>query len=64
MSINYVYTVREVATVLKVSTKTVYGLIHDQQLKCIHVRGQIRVTTEQLIEYLKGGGNSEKRNSR
>ena len=63
MSDNFVYTVREVATVLKVSEKTVYNLIHSQELKCIRVRGQIRVTTEQLQEYLKGGGNSEKRNS-
>lgn len=50
----HVYTVRDVSLLLKVSTKTVYGLIHDQQLKCIRVRGQIRITSEQLTNYLKG----------
>lgn len=59
-----VYTVREVASIIKVSDKTVYGLIHDQQLKCIWVRGQIRITSEQLDAYLQGGSNNEKRNER
>lgn len=58
MRTNYVYTVRDVATFLRVSTKTVYGLIHDQQLKCIWVRGQIRVTPEQLKDYLEGGNGA------
>lgn len=55
VGVDCVYTVREVATVLKVSEKTVYNLIHSQELSCIRVRGQIRITSKQLIEYLKGG---------
>lgn len=50
-----VYTVREVASILKVSEKTVYSLIRDQELSCIWVRGQIRITSTQLNGYLKGG---------
>lgn len=55
MSTKYVYTVREVATILRVSEKTVYSLIHSQELACKWVRGQIRITSEQLNDYLKGG---------
>ena len=51
-----VYTVSEVAEVLKVSTKTVYNMIHDDQLFAIRVRGQIRITSYALDEYLSRGG--------
>ena len=51
----YVYTVKEVALELKVSEKTVYNLIHDQQIECIRVRGQIRITSKALNDFLKGG---------
>ena len=60
----YVYSVKDVAQKLKVSDKTVYGLIHDQQLKCIWVRGQIRITSEQLDAYLRGGMDNERSNER
>lgn len=50
-----VYTVDEVASRLKVSTKTVYTLIHEQQLKCIRVRGRIRIPSKALDDYVEGG---------
>lgn len=64
MRMNCVYTVREVASILKVSEKTVYGLIHDREIKCIRVRGQIRITSEQLNNFLKGDSVYEERNTR
>lgn len=51
----YIYNVADVACILKVSTKTVYKLIHGQELNCVWIRGQIRITSEQLSDYLKGG---------
>ena len=56
---NCVYTIREIAKILKVSEKTVYGLVHDNEIKCIRVRGQIRITSEQLDYYLKGDTNND-----
>ena len=54
-----VYTVKEIAEMLKVSEKTVYSLVRDQLLECFWVRGQIRITSEQLHEYLRGGNVGE-----
>ena len=59
-----VYNVKDVAGILKVSEKTVYGLIHDQQINCIWVRGQIRITSAQLCDYLKGGVKNAGEDSR
>ena len=53
-----VYTVRDVAAILKVSEKTVYKLIQDQKLEVVQVRGQYRVTSGQLEDYLRGGANN------
>lgn len=64
MSKNIVYTVKDVASILKVSQKTVYALIREQGLKCVRVRGQIRITSEQLDDYLKGGLHNEEGNKR
>lgn len=58
MSTNRVYKVPEVAEKLRVSTKTVYGLIRDKQLECLWVRGQIRITQEQLDDFMQGGSSS------
>ena len=52
-----VYTAREVAALLRVSSKTVYNLIHDGDLEAIWVRGQIRITSQALERYLEGGPN-------
>lgn len=59
-----VYTVKDMAEILRVSEKTVYGLIHDQKIECVWVRGQIRVTSEQLAYYLQGGADNARRNKR
>lgn len=55
MSGNWVYTVDEVAARLKVSAKTVYTLIHEQQLQYIRVRGRIRIPAKALEDYIEGG---------
>lgn len=53
-----VYTVTDIAKILKVSTKTVYRLVQEQELPCIRVRGQIRITAMALDDYLRGGNCS------
>lgn len=58
-----VYTVKEVAGKLKVSEKTVYTMVRDCEMECIHVRGQIRITAEQLDSYLGGCTNGEETKS-
>lgn len=50
-----VYTVQQVAEILQVSTKTIYQIVKDGDLKCIYVRGQIRITSTVLEHYLQGG---------
>ena len=52
-----VYTVKEVAVLMKVSNKTVYKMIHDDTLHGIRVRGQIRITLQALQNYLEGGND-------
>ena len=54
-----VYTVPEIAQILRISTKTTYQLIKEGDLPAIRVRGQIRITSEALAEYMKGGKNEE-----
>lgn len=54
-----VYTVAEIARILKISEKTVYRLIRDQELPYIRVRGQIRITAIALDCYLQGGIRNE-----
>lgn len=62
MENNCVYTIRDVASILKVSPKTVYGIVRDKEIEYIRVRGQIRITSEQLERYLRGGtSNANKR---
>lgn len=48
-----VYTVEEVASILKVSPHTVRTLIKEGKIKSIRVGVQIRVTQEALNEFLK-----------
>lgn len=54
-----VYTVQDVAEILKVSTKTVYKLLKEGDLKSIKVRGQFRVPSSALDNYLKGGSTHD-----
>jgi excisionase family DNA binding protein len=48
-----VYTVEEVAKILKVSTATVRRMIDDGELKAIRIRGQIRIRKEDLDKLLE-----------
>lgn len=50
-----VYTVTEVADILKVSNKTVYNIIHAGDLHAVWVRGQVRITSQALEHFLEGG---------
>lgn len=59
MRVECVYTVSEVATVLKVSSKTVYKIIRNGDLKVIRVRGQIRITSQELNQFLGGSNGQE-----
>ena len=53
------YTVKEIARILRVSEKTAYKLIRDQELPHLRVRGQIRITAKALDIYLQGGMQNE-----
>lgn len=55
-----VYTVAEVADILRVSTKTVYQLVKAGDIAAVRVRGQIRVTDAALLKYLEGDTADEK----
>ena len=50
-----VFTVTEIANILMVSERTVYKMVHDGTLPVIWVRGQIRITSEELDKFLLGG---------
>lgn len=49
-----VYTVSEVARILRVSPRTVYKIIQAGELQAIRVRGQYRITADALQIYLQG----------
>lgn len=59
-----VYSVKQVAEILQVSSKTVYQIIKDGDIDKIQVRGQIRITSTALEDYIRGGKNGEKGNAR
>lgn len=59
-----VYTVAQLADILQISAKTVYRLIKDKEIRSIRIRGQIRVPSKALEEYLEGGFLSEAKNKR
>lgn len=48
-----VYTPEEVAAILKVTTKTVYNLIHRKELPASRVGSLFRITEDQLSRYLE-----------
>lgn len=60
MKIHCVYTVRDVAELLQLSTKTVYQIIKARELEVIRIRGQIRITDTALRTYLQGVTKDEK----
>ena len=47
-----VYTVKEVAALLKVSPRTVERLVSRQQLRAVHIGRRLRIRTEHLEAYL------------
>ena len=51
---NKVYTAQEVADKLKIKKSTVYDLIKRGELSSSKVGKQLRVSEEQLSQYLKG----------
>ncbi|MBR1972423.1 MAG: helix-turn-helix domain-containing protein [Oscillospiraceae bacterium] len=55
MSNQCVYSVRDIANLLHISTKTVYQIVRSGELDAIWVRGQIRITQTALQTYLKKG---------
>ena len=58
-----VYTVKQVADILHISQKTMYQIVRDRQIAVIWVRGQIRITSTALEDYIRGGKNGEKGNA-
>ena len=58
-----VYTVKQVANILHISPKTMYQIVRDRQITVIRVRGQIRITSTALDDYIRGGNNGEKGNA-
>jgi len=63
MHCKFVYTVKEVSDILRISTKTVYQIIKSGELCSIRVRGQIRITSSALEKYIQGGENGPKGNA-
>ncbi len=49
------YSVKELAKKLKVHENTVRNWIRDKRLKVIRMGGQIRITEEQLKQFLENG---------
>lgn len=54
-----IYTVQEVADKLRISAKTCYQLIEDGSLKCVRVRGSIRITQNAIDEFISQGGTQK-----
>jgi len=50
-----VYTVEEVASILRVSTATVRRLVRDKELEGFYVGNQIRITKDALDRYMQQG---------
>ena len=50
------FTVADVAKKLKVSTRLVYKLIEHGDLRCYRIASAIRISDDQLREYLKESG--------
>jgi len=54
-----VYTVTEAAHVLRVSSKTIYRLIEENSIKCVRIRGSIRITQQAIDDYINQGGSKQ-----
>lgn len=51
-----IFTVREAAQYLQISTKTLYRILHDGDIAYVKVRSSIRITAEALEAYISQGG--------
>ncbi len=49
-----VYTIPEIADMLRCSKRTVFNLIRREELACLKIGGLTRVTARQLSGYLNG----------
>jgi excisionase family DNA binding protein len=49
-----VYTVEEVAELLKVNPRTVYKMVQQSEIRSVRAGRQIRITGEALDAYLRG----------
>jgi excisionase family DNA binding protein len=59
-----VYTVKDVAEILKVSSRTVERLIEQEHLRAMHVGRRLRVTQEALAAYMVQAEGGEDRTTR
>ena len=59
-----VYTVKDVAEILKVSSRTVERLIEQEHIRAMHVGRRLRVTQEALAAYMVQAEGREDRTIR
>jgi excisionase family DNA binding protein len=52
------YTIHEVADILRVSPRTIYRLIRDHDLQAIKVGSQWRIAESALFEFFEKGGQA------
>ena len=53
-TLNTVYTVKEVASILKLSVRTLYTLIEKGDIKTVRIGNSVRITNEELKRITKG----------
>lgn len=54
-----VYTLEEVASILKLSKRTLYSHFKNGTIPAVKIAGQWRVTEDQLKEFLSGAGSKQ-----
>ena len=52
--LNTVYTVKEVASILKLSVRTLYTLIEKGDIKTVRIGNSVRITSDELKRITKG----------
>lgn len=58
VTLPFMLTVSEAAQVLRVSSKTMYRIIRTREINCVQVRGQYRISSQAIAEYIERGGRS------
>lgn len=61
MTLPFMLTVSEAAQVLRVSEKTVYRILRSGELESVRVRGQYRISSHVILDYISKGGTSYER---